>query len=83
MARSSRTTILKRQRELRKAEKAAEKRARRHGKTVQGSAEPRPTLILREGLAPVRQRLDDDDHGASPGGDPVTPPAPGPRNPVR
>jgi hypothetical protein len=46
MARSSRTSILKRQRELRKAEKAAEKRARRHGKVVEGSTEPRPTLVL-------------------------------------
>lgn len=46
MARSSRTSILKRQRELRKAEKAAEKRARRHGKTVEGSSEPRPTVVL-------------------------------------
>jgi hypothetical protein len=80
MARSSRTTILKRQRELRKAEKAAEKRARRHGKTVQGSSEPRPTLILREGLAPVRQR--DDEHPAAPA-EPLPPTPPGPRNPVR
>lgn len=44
MARRSRMSILKRQRELRKAEKAARKRARRHGLQEDGSAEPRPTL---------------------------------------
>ena len=46
MARSSRTSILKRQRELRKAEKAAEKRARRHGKPLPGQSEPRATVSL-------------------------------------
>ena len=44
MGRSSRTTILKRQREIKKAEKAAEKRAKRHGKPVAGFTEPRPTV---------------------------------------
>jgi hypothetical protein len=37
-------SILKRQRELKKAEKAAEKRARRHGLTPQPEAEPLPTI---------------------------------------
>jgi len=37
-------SILKRQRELQKAEKAARKRARRHGQSLpEQSAEPRPT----------------------------------------
>lgn len=40
----SRMTILKRQRELRKAEKAARKRARRHGVQQGESVEPRPTV---------------------------------------
>jgi hypothetical protein len=44
MGRSSRTSILKRQREIKKAEKAAEKRAKRHGKPVDGFTEPRPTV---------------------------------------
>lgn len=44
MGRSSRTSILKRQREIKKAEKAAEKRARRHGKPVAGFTEPKPTV---------------------------------------
>ena len=44
MGRSSGTSILKRQREIKKAEKAAEKRARRHGKPIERSIEPRPTV---------------------------------------
>jgi hypothetical protein len=44
MGRSSRTSILKRQREIKKAEKAAGKRAKRHGKPVDGFTEPRPTV---------------------------------------
>jgi len=44
MARRSRMSILKRQRELQKSEKAARKRARRHGQSLpEQSAEPRPT----------------------------------------
>jgi len=45
MGRSSRTSILKRQREIKKAEKAAEKRARRHGKPVDGFTEPRANAL--------------------------------------
>lgn len=37
-------SILKRQRELKKAEKAAKKRARRHGLVLQPEAEPTPTV---------------------------------------
>jgi hypothetical protein len=44
-------SILKRQRELRKAEKAARKRARRHGLQEEGSVEPRPTLGAAQLLA--------------------------------
>jgi len=43
MARRSRMSVLKRQRELRKAEKASRKRAKRHGLVFEGSEEPRPT----------------------------------------
>jgi len=46
VGRSSRTSILKRQRELRRAEKAAKKRARRHGKPLEGPFEMRPTLSV-------------------------------------
>lgn len=46
MGRSSRTSIMKRQREIKKAEKAADKRARRHGKRVEGFVEPRPTVSV-------------------------------------
>ncbi len=43
MARRSRMSILKRQRELKKAEKAAQKRAKRHGIQDEFS-EPTPTF---------------------------------------
>lgn len=43
MAKRSRMTMLKRQRELRKAEKARRKRALKHGRVEEGFAEPRPT----------------------------------------
>jgi hypothetical protein len=39
-------SILKRQRELRNAEKAARKRARRHGLPEPGQVEPRPTVAF-------------------------------------
>ena len=44
MARRSRMTILKRQRDVKKAEKRAIKRAKKQGMVVEGSAEPRPTI---------------------------------------
>ena len=44
MAKRSRMSMLKRQRELRKAEKAAQKRAKRHGPHEGGLVEPRPTV---------------------------------------
>ena len=46
MARRSRMSMLKRQREIQKAEKAARKRAKRHGTREVGFEEPRATLSL-------------------------------------
>lgn len=46
MARGSRMTMLKRQREAKKADKAAEKRAKRHGTTRPVATEPRPTIDI-------------------------------------
>ena len=43
MAKRSRMTMLKRQRELRKAEKARHKRAAKHGRAEEELVEPRPT----------------------------------------
>lgn len=62
MARRSRMSILKRQRELKRAEKAARKRAKRHGTVEEGLTEPRPTIGTAEllGLAPA-----DDDEESS------------------
>jgi len=39
-------SMLKRQREIQKAEKAARKRAKRHGTREGGLVEPRPTLSM-------------------------------------
>ena len=46
-------SILKRQRELKKSEKAAEKRARRHGLTPQPEAEPLPTIGASDLMGPA------------------------------
>lgn len=48
MARRSRMSMLKRQRELKKAEKAARKRAKKHGVHEEGFTEPRPTVSMRD-----------------------------------
>jgi hypothetical protein len=56
-------TILKRQRELKKAEKAAAKRARRHGRTAELAQEPVPTLGAAEllgGKPPAEEENPDD-----------------------
>jgi hypothetical protein len=45
MAKRSRMSVLKRQRELKKAEKAAHKRARRHGQPIAMGFEPTPTFL--------------------------------------
>ncbi len=39
-------SVLKRQRELKKIEKAARKRARRHGQSLEPNPEPRPTVDI-------------------------------------
>jgi len=44
MAKRSRMSMQKRQREIKKAEKAAQKRAKRHGFVFERPAEPVPTL---------------------------------------
>lgn len=46
MARKSRMSILKRQREQKKMEKAARKRAKRHGEVVGPTAEPEPDIRI-------------------------------------
>ena len=46
MARRSRLSVLKRQRELKKSEKAARKRARRHGVPIVREFEPRATITI-------------------------------------
>ena len=58
MARKSRMSMLKRQRELKKAEKAARKRAKRHGLPEAFSPEPLPTVRLGD---LVGQDASDDD----------------------
>ena len=52
MAKRSRMSMLKRQRELRKAEKAAQKRAKRHGLHEGGLVEPRPTVVFSDPARP-------------------------------
>lgn len=46
MAQRSRMTMLKRQREAKKADAAAEKRARRHGVRPTVLTEPKPTIDI-------------------------------------
>ena len=48
-------SILKRQRELRNSEKAARKRARRHGLPEPGITEPQPTARLSEEVDPTSE----------------------------
>ena len=48
MARRSRMSMLKRQREVKKSEKAARKRAKKHGIHEEGFTEPRPTVSMRD-----------------------------------
>ena len=68
MARRSRMSVLKRQRELRKAEKAAQKRQKRHGG---GGAddqfiEPRPTVSFAELLQAADPEASPDDADSDP-----------------
>jgi hypothetical protein len=46
MARRTHMTMQKRQRELKRAEKAARKRAKRHGQTLYSPPEPMPTVDM-------------------------------------
>ena len=62
----SRMSIVKRQRELKKAEKAAEKRAKRHGMPQTVFSEPQPTMRLtadgiQTGVADEEDTTRDDD----------------------
>jgi hypothetical protein len=59
MARRSRMSMLKRQRELKKNEKAARKRAKKHGIHEEGFTEPRPTVFMSD-LAGGESSSDDD-----------------------
>lgn len=60
MARRSRMSILKRQRELKKNEKAAQKRMKKHGTVEEGFTEPQPTFRLSD-LGRVTEDEEDDD----------------------
>lgn len=59
MARRSRMSILKRQRELKKNEKAAQKRMKKHGTVEEGFTEPQPTFRLSD-LGRATDSDDDD-----------------------
>lgn len=73
MARRSRTTMLKRLREAKKAEKAAQKRARRHGIAPGVRAEPQPTIdigaLVRGEYAPAEGEEPRDGEEEEPDGD--------------
>ena len=62
MARRSRMSILKRQRELKKSEKAARKRAKRHGFSIEEPMEPRPTIVAADfdGVEPAEGEATED-----------------------
>ena len=55
MAKRSRMSVLKRQRELKKAEKAAHKRAKRHGQPIAMGFEPTPTFSASQLGAPATE----------------------------
>ena len=57
-------SILKRQRELKKSEKASRKRAKRHGLPEEPMMEPRPTV----GAADFEERAPEDESAESPAG---------------
>ncbi len=54
----SRMSLVKRQRELKKAEKAAQKRAKRHGAVEETFTEPQPTVRLTDPNAPPQESDD-------------------------
>ena len=54
----SRMSLVKRQRELKKAEKAAHKRAKRHGAVEEIFTEPQPTVRLTDAPEPADESGD-------------------------
>ena len=67
MARRSRMSVLKRQRELKKAEKAARKRAKKHGVHEEGFTEPRPTVTVGDLLRPSADDAEEPEQPAEEG----------------
>lgn len=61
MGKKSRMSILKRQREVKKNEKAAHKRAKRHGVSMTPDYEPRPTVTGAQLRGDEPMVFDDDD----------------------
>ncbi len=60
----SRMSVIKRQREVKKAEKAAQKRARRHGTKEEVFTEPQPTVRLSDQGPPSDAADESDDKEA-------------------
>ena len=54
-------SLVKRQRELKKAEKAAQKRAKRHGAVEETFTEPQPTVRLTDSSAPSDESDESDE----------------------
>ena len=59
MAKRSRMTMQKRQRELKRAEKAASKRAKRLGQVIEAPLEPRPSIEMGQLFGPVQPTEDE------------------------
>lgn len=68
MARRSRMSMLKRQRELKKNEKAARKRAKKHGIHEEGFSEPRPTVFMSDLAGGASSAEDDESEKTGEGG---------------
>ena len=73
MARRSRMSMLKRQRELKKNEKAARKRAKKHGIHEEGFSEPRPTVFMSDLAGGESSGGDNGSENAGEGGSAGTP----------
>jgi len=72
MARRSRMSMLKRQRELKKTEKAAQKRAKKHGIHIEGFTEPRPTVFISDLAGGGSSAEDDESEKPGEGGEVTT-----------
>ena len=72
MARRSRMSMLKRQRELKKTEKAAQKRAKKHGIHIEGFTEPRPTVFMSDLVGGGSSAEDDESENPGEGGEATT-----------